>query len=312
MKYFEVTIKTTHECADVIADALFSVGCGGVSIRDKFDIIELYKSEVIWDYIDESLTENTDETVYVKGIIGDENRAETMAALADSVERIRVNSPYPTGSLETTVAELDDEDWKNEWKKYYKPIVTPSVTVVPSWIKYERRAAGERLLYINPGMAFGTGEHETTNMCLTLLDDVDVSGKDVIDVGTGSGILGIAAVLCGAKRAYMCDIDTAAIISARENARLNSVAESTRIEVADLLEKADETADLVFANITADILIKLSKNIVKHINSNGKIILSGIIHARLDDVKAAYAACGLKEIKALHLGEWNAVMYEKR
>lgn len=308
MKYFEVTIKTTHECADIIADALFSVGCGGVSIRDKFDILELYQSDVIWDYIDESLTQNSDETVYVKGIIGEESKAETLESLCAAVERIRENSPFPVGSLETTVAVLDDEDWKNEWKKYYKPIVTTSVTVVPDWIKYSAKK-GEKLLYINPGMAFGTGEHETTNMCLTLLGGLDAHGKEIIDVGTGSGILGIAAVLCGARSAYMCDIDTAAITSAKENARLNSVEESCIIEAADLLTKTDVKADILFANITADILIRLSKNLVNYINPNGKVILSGIIHARLNDVRSAYEAVGLTCIKQVTLGEWNALLF---
>lgn len=309
MQFYEVTIKTTHDCADLIADILFSVGCNGVSINDKNDIADLYKSSVIWDYIDESLLLNTDETVYVKGIIGEEDKENTLSSINEGIEELRRNSVFETGSCEVTISGLNDEDWKNEWKKYYKPIVTSSVTVVPNWIKYHADD-NEKLLWINPGMAFGTGEHETTKMCLDILGELDTNGKTVIDVGTGSGILGIASVLCGAKSAYMCDIDTTAIETARENASLNGVEKKVKIEVADLLSKTDLKADIVFANITADILIRLSKDIEKFINKGGYIILSGIIHARLDEVINAYKLQGFELVLPKKMGEWNALLFK--
>ena len=275
MKWYEVTLVSTHEGADLFADALFSVGCSGVSIYDKQDIVALYDSDIVWDYIDENLVNNLDDRVFVKGIIGEE------------------------------------ENWKNEWKKYYKPIVTKSVTVVPVWIKYNKISDKEKILWINPGMAFGTGEHETTKMCLDLLGEIDVSGKTVIDVGTGSGILGIASILSDAKSAYMCDIDSTAIDTAKENARLNNVSDRCEVERADLLEKSKEPADVVFANITADILIRLSKDIGRFLKDDGTIILSGIIHARLDEVKSAYENCGFKFVRHVRDGEWNALEFKK-
>ena len=308
MKYYEVTIKTSHECADIVADALFSVGCSGVSIKDKNDIVELYSSDIIWDYIDEDLLKSKDETVYVSAIIGEENKAEVLQFITDELNSLKAYCAFPTGSLELTYRQIDDEDWRNEWKKYYKPIKTNSVTVVPNWIKY-KPAKDEKILWLNPGMAFGTGEHETTNMCLSLLGEVDARDKTVIDVGTGSGILGIASILCGAKSAYMCDIDGVAIESARENALLNKVTDKTEIEVADLLQKTDKKADLIFANITADILIRLSKAIVPFLKEGGSIILSGIIHSRLDDVKNAYLEQKLELCSHKNLGEWNALMF---
>ena len=261
MKWYEVTLVSTHEGADLFADALFSVGCGGVSIYDKQDIVALYDSDIVWDYIDENLVNNLDDRVFVKGIIGEEEKTEVLQKIAEEIENLKKNSPFNLGSGEIIVNSIDDEDWKNEWKKYYKPIVTKSVTVVPVWIKYNKISDKEKILWINPGMAFGTGEHETTKMCLDLLGEIDVSGKTVIDVGTGSGILGIASILSGAKSAYMCDIDSTAIDTAKENARLNNVSDRCEIERADLLEKSKEPADVVFANITADILIRLSKDI---------------------------------------------------
>lgn len=310
MKYYEVTIKTTHECADIVADVLFSVGCSGVSIKDKNDILELYSSDIIWDYIDEDLLLVKDETVYVSAIIGEENRIEVLQSMGNQLSALKTNCEFPTGSLELTYRQIDDEDWRNEWKKYYKPIKTSSVTVVPNWIKY-KPAENEKILWLNPGMAFGTGEHETTNMCLSFLGEVDVCGKTVIDVGTGSGILGIASILCGAKNAYMCDIDGVAIESARENALLNNVTDKAEIEVADLLQKNEKKADLIFANITADILIRLSKAIVPFLNDGGIIILSGIIHTRLDDVKNAFLAQNLEFCSHKVIGEWNALMFKK-
>ena len=160
-------------------------------------------------------------------------------------------------------------------------------------------------------MAFGTGEHETTKMCLDLLGEIDMSGKTVIDVGTGSGILGIASILSGAKSAYMCDIDSTAIDTAKENARLNNVSDRCEIERADLLEKSKEPADVVFANITADILIRLSKDIGRFLKDDGTIILSGIIHARLDEVRSAYENCGFKFVRHVRDGEWNALEFKK-
>ncbi|MDY2971984.1 MAG: 50S ribosomal protein L11 methyltransferase [Eubacteriales bacterium] len=311
MKWYEVTLVSTHEGADLFADALFSVGCGGVSIYDKQDIVALYDSDIVWDYIDENLVNNLDDRVFVKGIIGEEEKTELLQKIAEEIENLKKNSPFNLGSGEIIVNSIDDEDWKNEWKKYYKPIVTKSVTVVPVWIKYNKISDKEKILWINPGMAFGTGEHETTKMCLDLLGEIDVSGKTVIDVGTGSGILGIASILSGAKSADMCDIDSTAIDTAKENARLNSVSDRCEIERADLLEKSKEPADVVFANITADILIRLSKDIGRFLKDDGTIILSGIIHARLDEVKSAYEDCGFKFVRHVCDGEWNALEFKK-
>lgn len=311
MKWYEVTLVSTHEGADLFADALFSVGCGGVSIYDKQDIVALYDSDIVWDYIDENLVNSLDDKVFVKGIIGEEEKTEVLQKIAEEIEKLKENSPFNLGSGEIIVNTIDDEDWKNEWKKYYKPIVTKSVTVIPVWIKYSKNSRDEKILWINPGMAFGTGEHETTKMCLDLLGEIDVSGKTVIDVGTGSGILGIASILCNAKSAYMCDIDSTAIDTAKENARLNNVSDRSEIERADLLEKSKEPADVVFANITADILIRLSKDIGRFLKDDGIIILSGIIHARLDEVKNAFETCGFKFVKHVRDGEWNALEFKK-
>ena len=205
---------------------------------------------------------------------------------------------------EIVVGEVDEQDWANEWKKYYKPIVTSQITVVPTWINYTP-ADGEKIMRLDPGMAFGTGEHATTRMCLELMD---VKGKSVIDVGCGSGILGIAAELVGADSVYMCDIDPQAVEFAKKNALLNGV--KAVVEEADLIE-GDHKADFIFANITADILMRLSRSIGKHLNDDGIIVLSGIINTRLDEVIECYKGAGYVIIDKAEREDWRALKLKK-
>ena len=308
-KWYEISVTTTHEAADLVADLFFDLGGEGVSIRDKSDVEELYRSSVIWDYIDKKALDGYDDRVYVKFMVPESELKTKLKEVEEGLAVLKSRSPFPVGAAEIIANPVDDADWRNEWKKYYKPIVTKSVTVVPKWINYPK-AEGEKLLYINPGMAFGTGEHETTHMCLDLLAECSPKGKTVIDVGTGSGILGIAAKICGAKSVYMCDIDAHAILTAKENAELNGVSEKCDIECADLLTKTDFEADVVLANITADVLIKLSKDIKKYVKDNGYLVVSGIINERVAEVARAFKAAGFMQIKAVNMGEWNAFLFK--
>ena len=200
---------------------------------------------------------------------------------------------------EILIGDIDAADYENEWKKYYNPIKTKHITIVPTWIDYNA-SKGEKIMRLDPGMAFGTGSHATTRMCLELMD---VNGKDVIDVGCGSGILGIAAKICGAKSVYMCDIDEQAVEFARQNAALNHV--DAVIERADLLE-GDRQADFIFANITADILMRFSKSIGKHLRKGGIIVLSGIIDTREAEVVQCYRDAGYEIIERQSIDDWRA------
>ena len=179
---------------------------------------------------------------------------------------------------------------------------------MPEWIDYPKKDNRIKIL-IDPGMAFGTGEHESTKMCLKLMSEVDFTDKDVIDVGTGSGILGVAAILSGAKSAYMCDIDSVAVKAAEENAKLNGVKDIVDIELADLLTKQDKRGDIVLANLTAGILIRLSSDLMNHMKDNGILICSGIIHERKQEVIDSFVKNGFKLEKELIMGEWNALQF---
>lgn len=299
MKYKTITVFTNHNDADLISSAMFDAGAGGVSILDKQDFLDLVKSDVIWDYVDESVLEQS-EVVKVSTMyeLGDKDFEANLEA---NLEELKKNGVQFGEILK---GEIDAADYENEWKKYYNPIKTKNITIVPTWIEYNP-GKDEKIMRLDPGMAFGTGSHATTRMCLELMD---VEGKDVIDVGCGSGILGIAAKICGAKSVYMCDIDAQAVEFATKNAELNNVVAT--IEKADLLE-GEQQADFIFANITADILMRFSKSIGKHLRENGTIVLSGIIDTRLDEVIQCYESAGYQIIECMAIDDWRALKLKR-
>lgn len=299
MKYKTITVFTNHNDADLISSAMFDAGAGGVSILDKQDFLDLVKSDVIWDYVDESVLEQS-EVVKVSTMyeLGDKDFEANLEA---NLEELKKNGVQFGEILK---GEIDAADYENEWKKYYNPIKTKNITIVPTWIEYNP-GKDEKIMRLDPGMAFGTGSHATTRMCLELMD---VEGKDVIDVGCGSGILGIAAKICGAKSVYMCDIDAQAVEFATKNAELNNVVAT--IEKADLLE-GEQQADFIFANITADILMRFSKSIGKHLRENGIIVLSGIIDTRLDEVIQCYESAGYQIVERMAIDDWRALKLKR-
>lgn len=294
----EIGIKTNHQDAELISAAMFMAGADGVEIDDKQDVIDVLSSSKNWDYVDDDVM-NVGDEVFVKTVLeGDET--SFLDSLKSALKTLNI-------SVSIDVNEIDDVDWTKEWKKYFKPVHTSSVTVVPSWIEYGK-AEGEKILLIEPGHAFGTGEHETTKMCLDMMGDV--KGKDIVDVGCGSGILGIAAKICGAKSAYLCDIDSMCVESSVRHAKLNKV--DVTVEERDLLSDKDVYGDLVFANLTADILLKLSDGICDHISDGGYLIISGIIDSREEEVLTRYLDLGLKLVDKMSMKDWRAFKFQKQ
>lgn len=294
----EICIKTNHQDAELISAAMFMAGADGVEIDDKQDVIDVLSSSKNWDYVDDDVM-NVGDEVFVKTVLeGDET--SFLDSLKSALKTLNIY-------VSIDVNEIDDVDWTKEWKKYFKPVHTSSVTVVPSWIEYDK-AEGEKILLIEPGHAFGTGEHETTKMCLDMMGDV--KGKDIVDVGCGSGILGIAAKICGAKSAYLCDIDSMCVESSVRHAILNKV--DVTVEERDLLSDKDVYGDLVFANLTADILLKLSDGICDHISDGGYLIISGIIDSREEEVLTRYLDLGLKLVDKMSMKDWRAFKFQKQ
>lgn len=302
MEYNQLTVCTTAEAGDIVSAILIYAGSEGVSIKDPSDFAELYKGGIIWDYIDEGLL-TTDKRVYVSGFF---DLDKDLTEIYEEIEELRRNSEFDVGSLEISVKKIKSEDWENVWKQYYQPIEIGKVVIVPKWISRTPDSLIE--VKIDPGMAFGTGSHETTAMCIRLLNGVELNGKSVCDLGCGSGILGITAVKLGAGECVMSDIDQQAVEAARANALLNGVDKDIKIICGDLAAEG-KRYDVVIANITADVLIRLSGVVDGLLVDGGTLILSGIINARADEVLSSYK--GLKLVEQIRDGEWQAFAFKK-
>lgn len=311
MKYIELTVHTTTEASELVADVMWQFTPHGVAVSDAADIIALQKdSTVFWDYMDESVTApQTDVLVkcFLEVATADEQTTLIMREIKS--REALAGGAIPFGTLEETKREIEGDDWIDIWKKHFRPIhVGGKVVIVPEWIKYEKQA-GEVIVTLDSNMAFGTGEHETTAMCLELLQEYGKAGDTVIDVGCGSGILGIAAAKLGAQKCYLTDIDPVAVESANHNAEKNGVSKSVVVAHSNLLDNADIKGELVLANITAEVLVMLAPSIPKNLKENGTLILSGIIKDRLSLVRSAFEAQGLEEVEMRNKGEWYALVY---
>ena len=312
MEYIELTVHTTSEASELVADVMWQYTEGGVAVSDAKDVVALIKGEtgVYWDYIDEEL-QSPRADVLVKCFLRPEAADAAISSIRAQLLEMQARGGMNFGSLEETRRTIDGDDWIDVWKKHFRPIhVGARVVVVPAWIGYTKEA-DEVVVTLDSNMAFGTGEHETTKMCLEALQEVVREGDVVIDVGCGSGILGIAAAELGAKICYLTDIDPVAVESAKHNALKNGVSQKCIVAHSELLEDASVRGDVVLANITAEILVRLAPSIPKNLKEGGTLILSGIIADRLPLVREAFAAQGLTLKDERRKGEWYALVYTR-
>ena len=316
MKFIEWTVHTTTAGSDLVADVLWDHTNYGVTVCDINDVIALQSDKrTFWDYMDDDLAEQAKSAgdvlvkCYLPVDIADAEIAKINAEL--SALRERGAGFIDFGTFETGRREIEGDDWIDVWKKHFRPLhIGQRIVICPEWIAY-RPKPEEVVVSLDSNMAFGTGEHETTSMCLELLQKYLHPGDTVVDVGCGSGILGIAAVKLGARFAYLTDIDYVAVRSAEHNASLNGVAEQVKVALSDLLEGADICGEIMTANITADILSRLAASITKILEEGGTLILSGIIEPKLAQVIAAYEAQGLTLLEQRRQGEWFALAFRK-
>ncbi|KAI4453664.1 s-adenosylmethionine synthetase [Holotrichia oblita] len=302
MKWIEVCIVTSSEFADIVSLTLIEHGSEGTVIKDSSDIKELMAGGVIWDYVDEPLLDSSDIRVLVSGFftVGIDIKEVTERLL-----ELKENAEFETGAFEISIKDIESSDWENEWKKYYMPLEFSSFAIVPEWIK-NHGIKDKKIIMLNPGMAFGTGSHETTSMCLKLMDDINFDEKTVIDLGCGSGILGISAAVLGAKKVLLTDIDPYAIKCAGENTVLNNLVANTKILEANLLDSTiGEKADILTANLTAPLLLLAKEGIKKHINEQAIVIISGILKDYNNEVMTSYKQ-DFDIAISLTSGEWCA------
>lgn len=315
MKYVELTIHTTSEASEIVSDIMWGYTDYGVTICDRADIIALQKSKetTFWDYMDDELTEDKPSDVLVKCYIAEDVAPETVGNILRDIALAKERSEgcIPFGTLEDTKRQVDGDDWIDVWKKHFRPIPLGQIVVVPEWIDYTP-AQGEKVVLLDSNMAFGTGEHETTSMCVELMQEYISPDSVCIDVGCGSGILGISAVKLGAKKAYLTDIDPIAVESSLHNGKLNGVSEKIVVAHSNLLDDTSVQGDIMMANITGEILKMLAPSIPKNLKADGVLILSGIIESRLAMVKEAYQSVGLKIVREKRKGEWFAFVLKHK
>ncbi len=311
MKYIELTVHTTTEASELVADVMWEHTPHGVAVSDVADVIALQRdSTVFWDYIDDEVTAPQKDVLVKCFLEPQDAEARALWIMREMRRREQLSSgDVCFGTLEETKREIEGDDWIDIWKKHFRPIhVGKSVVIVPSWIRYEKQQ-GEVIVTLDSNMAFGTGEHETTSMCLELLQESLRRGDVCIDVGCGSGILGIACSLLGASVCYLTDIDPIAVESSKHNCSINGVSKDVVVAHSNLLDDAEIKGDVVVANITAEVLAMLAPSVPKNLKRSGTLILSGIIKDRLPLVRGAFEAQGLKERKVCNKGEWYALVY---
>ena len=283
-----------------------NAGAVGTMIEDRYDVTSSKKEDGMWDLIDEDVLAHMSEDVLVKAYFKDDMSAqETRLLVQEKLADIkRIDMGFDMGSLEIENNAVREQDWAENWKKYYKPFRAGEKLVIkPSWEPYEEQE-GDLVLELDPGMAFGTGTHETTFMCMEQLEKYVTAGCKTIDVGCGSGILGLAAAKLGARDVLAIDLDELAVKVAKENTEKNGLTDKVRVVHGDLLEKADEMADVIVANIIADVICFLCGPAKKHLLPGGTFICSGIIREREEDVQNALAAAGYTVCNRLAKGEW--------
>lgn len=312
MKFCELTIHTTSDGSELVADVLWRYTTYGVAISDVKDVIALQRNKALyWDYMDESLTQDNGEAL-VKSFIPVDETQVVLPKIREDLEELKRlgGGAVSLGTLESTRREVEGDDWLEIWKTHFRPLhIGEKIVVCPEWIKYENKPE-EQVVLLDSNMAFGTGEHETTAMCLKLLQKYLTPQSVCIDVGCGSGILGISAIKLGAEYAYLTDIDYVAVESAKHNSQINGVANKVTVAHSNLLDNAEIKGDIMLANITAEILCGLAPSIPKNLKKGGTLILSGIIESRLQMVISAFTAQNLILEKTLKEGEWIALSFK--
>lgn len=314
MDWLELTVLTTTEGSELVSQILIDAGASGTVIEDKNDVALNQRPEGQWDIIDEEIARRMGDDVKVKAYYAMDARVkDTLAHIASALDDLRANAAgLPLGKLETLVSNVDDEDWAENWKKQYKPFrLGRHMVVKPGWETFDAQP-GDKIIEIDPGMAFGTGTHETTSLCLEVLDEMVQGGERMLDIGTGSGILAIAALKLGAASAEGVDIDPMCVRTAGENAARNGVEDRLTVLVGDLSDKATGVYDIITANIVASAILSLAPHIPALLAPGGLFVSSGIIDTRKEEVLAGLREAGLDPFEVREKRGWVCILCRKK
>lgn len=325
MKWSRLRIKTTAEAEDVIIATLYDIGLEGAQIEDHVPLTAREKEQMFVDIMPDEPED--DGVAYLSFFIeqeeneSEQEHRERLTSIIRQVERelddIRTYMEIGDGSI--AVSETEDKDWINNWKEFFHQFYIDDILVIPSWEKMDEADGDRMVLHIDPGTAFGTGMHETTQLCIRQLRRFVTSQTRILDVGTGSGILSILALMFGAKEAVGTDLDPCAVNAVEDNKKNNGIKEEQfRLLIGNIItdEKIQAAVgydgyDIVVANILADVLVPLTPVAVRHLKSGGVYITSGIIDDKEDIVREAVTGAGLDILDVTYQGEWVCITARK-
>lgn len=316
MKWNRFTVKTTTEAEDIVICTLAEVGVEGAEIVDKQPLTEEDKEQMFVDIMPK--TQEDDGVAYLNFYLDeDTDKDEMLKKVREALEELRSFMDIGEGTIEES--ETEDKDWINNWKEYFHQFYVDDILIVPSWEEVKEEDKNKMILHIDPGTAFGTGMHETTQLVIRQLKKYVTEDTELLDVGTGSGILGIVSLKLGAKHVLGTDLDPCAIPAVAENKEANEIPdEAFDMMIGNIIDDKEvqdkvgyEKYDIVAANILADVLVPLTPVIVNQMKKGGYYITSGILDVKEDVVVQAVKDAGLNVVEVTHQGEWVSVTARK-
>ncbi len=337
MKWLKYSLETTTEAADLVIDLLAGLGIYGVEIIDNVPLTDEEKKQMYVDILPENAEDDgrAELCFYVEEAADAESRAafynsgtgieeavnisskELIEKIKEGLDELSAFADIGTGRI--SISETGDEDWADKWKEFFKPFrIGKNIVVSPTWEEPTDIKADDIIIKIDPGVAFGTGAHETTRLCVEELEEYVTENSEMLDIGCGSAILTIAALKLGARKAYAIDIDPTAVKTAKENLVINGVEEAVRVEAGNLLEDEElrnelykQNYDIIAANILAPVLVSLTPLIVPALKDGGYYICSGIVEELSEEVIRAIHEAGLNLVSESHDGDWVCLVARK-
>ncbi|CAH0347057.1 50S ribosomal protein L11 methyltransferase [Bacillus sp. CECT 9360] len=312
MKWSEIAIHTTNEAVEPVSNILHEAGASGVVIEDPQELLK-EREDVFGEIYQLNPADYPEEGVIVKAYLSVNSfLGETVDAIKEAINNLLLFD-IDLGRNSVSISEVNEEEWATAWKKYYNPVkISERFTIVPTWENYEPVSSDELIIELDPGMAFGTGTHPTTVMCIQALERTVKPGDTVVDVGTGSGVLSIAAALLQAQRVTALDLDEVAVASAKINVKLNKVQDLVSVSQNNLLDGVSAAADVVVANILAEVIVRFTDDVAKVVKPGGYFIASGIIQPKKQEVKDALIASGFVIEETMHMEDWVALIARRK
>lgn len=316
MKWNKFRIKTTTEAEDIVCSSLMDLGIQGVEVEDKIPLTQREKEQMFVDILPE--IDVDDGVAYISFYLEeDEDKEKMLQAVREELKEI--GTYVNVGSMEIEESQTEDVDWVNNWKQYFHQFTIDDVLIIPSWEDVQPEDEDKMIIHIDPGTAFGTGMHETTQLCIRQIKKYVTEDTEILDVGCGSGILGMLALKFGAKHSTGTDLDPCAIDATHENMDVNGISrDQYRVMIGNIIDDKEvqdqvgyDRYDIVAANILADVLVPLTPVIPNHLKTGGIYITSGIIEEKEETVVEAVKAAGLEVLEVNHQGEWVSVTARK-